>query len=272
MEMKKCTVAGATILFATLTMPVYLAGQQNLEPNKGHARYKFIDLGTFGGPASYITNGFDGILNNRGTAAGWADMSSPDPYPDFCFNPDCMISHAFASNDGALTDLGVLPGGASSSAWWTSSNGLILGNSQNGRIDPLAPGLPENRAVVWSNGRIIDLGTLEGGHESFGSSVNSHGQAVGLAFSTVPDPFSFFGSFYPYQGRAFLWQNGAMWDLGTLGRSRRPGVFCERARPSYRPVLHKLDAQSYYRDTHHRSVLLGEWQNAGHRYPWGHLR
>jgi probable HAF family extracellular repeat protein len=77
--------------------------------------------------------------------------------------------------------------------------------------------LPENRAVVWYNSRIIDLGTLEGGHESFGYSVNSHGQAVGLAFNTVPDPFSFFGSFYPYQGRAFLWQNGAMWDLGTLG-------------------------------------------------------
>ena len=29
---------------------------------------------------------------------GWADTSMPDPYPAFCFNLDCFVSHA--SNGG----------------------------------------------------------------------------------------------------------------------------------------------------------------------------
>ena len=209
----------AITLFAALAVPIRLAAQeqQQQDQNKEHTRYKLVDLGTFGGPASYFPNGFDGFLNNHGTAAGWADTSTPDPYPGFCFNLDCFVSHAFRSQNGVLTDLGVLPGGSSSSAFWISANGLIIGNSQNGQIDPLVAGLPENRAVLWQKGAITDLGTLEGGHESLASAVNSRGQAVGVFLNTVPDPFSFFAPFYPYQARAFLWENGTMQDLGTLG-------------------------------------------------------
>jgi hypothetical protein len=121
-------------LFAALAAPIQLAAQEQ-QKNKPRTRYKLIDLGTFGGPASYFSNGADGILNNRGTAAGWADTSTPDPYPAFCYNADCFVSHAFQSQNGVLTDLGVLPGGASSSAFWITPNGLILGNSENGQID-----------------------------------------------------------------------------------------------------------------------------------------
>ena len=203
-------------LFAALAIPVRLrlaAQEQPQEQGKEHTRYKLIDLGTFGGPASYFSNGFDGILNNRGTAVGWADTSTPDPFPAFCSNSDCFVSHAFRSQNGVLTDLGTLPHGVSSQAFWISPNGLIAGNAQNGQIDPLIPGFPEVRAVMWRNGRIIDLGTLEGGHESLVSTVNSRGQVVGVATNTIPDPFGFFG----IQTRAFLWQNGTMQDLGTLG-------------------------------------------------------
>jgi len=57
--------------------------------------YILIDLGSFGGLASYFPNGWDGFLNNQGMAAGWADTAAPDPFPGFCFNPDCLVSHAF---------------------------------------------------------------------------------------------------------------------------------------------------------------------------------
>jgi hypothetical protein len=55
--------------------PLGLTAQQNdaaQTKNAHHHHYQFIDLGTFGGPASYFSNGNDGILNSQGTAAGWA--------------------------------------------------------------------------------------------------------------------------------------------------------------------------------------------------------
>jgi probable HAF family extracellular repeat protein len=179
----------------------------------GVPRYRLVDLGTFGGPASYFPNGFDGILNNHGTAVGGANTSTPDP---FCFPaPSCFAEHAFIAQNGRITDLGVLEGGDTSLAGWISANGLVVGLSQNGEIDPLIPGFPEVRGVLWRNGEILDLGTLpEGGFESSANAVNNRGQVVGIALNTVEDPCSFFGF---TQARAFLWQNGAMQDLGTLG-------------------------------------------------------
>src|SRR5215510_6325856 len=57
--------------------------------------YQLIDLGTFGGPSSYLagSNGVTSpgavnqILNNQGTVAGWADTSTLDPFAPNCFNP-----------------------------------------------------------------------------------------------------------------------------------------------------------------------------------------
>jgi probable HAF family extracellular repeat protein len=205
-------------MFIASTLLVMAATPGLLAQESGrshHHHYRLIDLDTFGGPASYFPNGFDGFLNNHGTAAGWADTPAVDPYPGFCLDPNCHTAHAFEWSNGSVTDLGTLPGGASSQAFWISANGLIAGNSQNGEIDPLIPGLPEIRAVLWKHGQITNLGTLEGGHESLASAVNSHGQVVGALNNTIPDPFSMVGN--GYQVRAFLWQNAVMQDLGTLG-------------------------------------------------------
>ena len=199
-----------------------------------HHHYKLVDMGTFGGPESYI-NGFEYStfssvqdLNNAGTLTGWADTSKPDPYgPNFCFNGGCHVSHAFQWENGVKSDLGTLSGGLSSATSWISANGLIAGTSQNGETDPLDPGFPEDQAVLWRNGSIINLGTLpEGNYESGAQSVNSHGQVAGWALNTISDPYSmalwstlynFYEPLYPYQTRAFLWQDGSMQDLGTLG-------------------------------------------------------
>src|SRR5205823_4581434 len=59
-----------------------------------------------------------------------------------------------------------------------------------------------------------DLGTLEGGNESFATAVNSRRQVTGWSLNAIPDTFSFVGT---TQTRAFVWQHGAMQDLGTLG-------------------------------------------------------
>jgi probable HAF family extracellular repeat protein len=180
-------------------------------------RYRLIDMGTFGGPASYVNipDAYAQVLNDRGIVTGSADTSTPDPYQSFCFNEDCFVSHAFESHAGILRDLGVLPGGASSGANWISKNGLIVGESQNGTIDPLIPGFPELHAVLWNKGTIVDIGTVEGGNESIANSVNTRGQIVGWSLNGIPDDSSITG--LGYQTRAFVWQKGVMQDLGTLG-------------------------------------------------------
>ena len=194
-------------LLVALTIQALVAAQQA-------PRYRLVDLGTFGGPASYFSAGYDG-LNNHGTAVGLSNTTIADP---ICFVRNCFATHAFQWQNGLITDLGALPGGDVSQAVWISANGLTVGMSENGEFDPLVPGFPEVRGVLWRGGGIIDLGTLpEGGYESLANAVNNRGQAVGFAFNTVPDPCSLIG--FPTQTRAFIWQDGAMQDLGTLGGS-----------------------------------------------------
>jgi probable HAF family extracellular repeat protein len=118
---------------------------------------------------------------------------------------------------GVLTDLGALPGVNSSSPNWINERGWIVGNSENGEIDPLIGGT-QGHAVLWKEGQIIDLGTL-GGYQSLGSAVNNRGQVAGGALNAIPDPPSFGILGFPLgtQFRAFLWEEGVMRDLGTLG-------------------------------------------------------
>lgn len=205
------------ILLCTLAVPMGLAAQD--AHTTKHHHYKLIDIGTFGGPTAYGSiNGFGAqIINNSGVVSSFADTAMADPNtPNFCFNPDCFLSHAFHWQDGALKDIGALPGVNSSASGPINERGWSVGQSQNGVMIPLL-GTPEIRATLWKDDRIVDLGTL-GGNGSLASSLNNEGIVVGAAANTIPDPVSLFGDIFgPTQTRAFLWQNGAMHDLGTLG-------------------------------------------------------
>ena len=154
--MKKSMLLFVSIgsLCAALAVPFVATAQE--EKNEHHP-YKLIDMGTFGGPSSLFSNPDSRVINNRGTATGVADTPTPDPN---CFF-DCSVDHAFVWKNGVITDLGTLPGGQSSFAYWVNNRGLIVGQSQNGLIDPLT-GAPEVRGVLWRNGQILDLGTLGG--------------------------------------------------------------------------------------------------------------
>ena len=227
MNPKKLAITIVVILGVLLANQLPLCAQQSGK----HHHYKLIDLGTFGGPQSYLDpdNGLEignssPLLTKSGTVTGFADTSMPDLFaPNFCFE-DCFVAHAFQWQNGALTDLGAIPGGGSSVSTWITPNGLIAGLSQTGGTDPLFSGLPIVHAVLWQNGGITDLGTLpSGGYESEANAVNSRGQVVGAALNAVIDANSmasgtyWFGIPYSYQTRAFLWEKGVMRDLGTLG-------------------------------------------------------
>ena len=199
-------------LCAALTAPVLSSAQEH---NAKPSHYVVKDMGTFGGPNSFFfSSPIVDSVNNRGTVVGGADTGLPDPYAPNCFSPDCYILHAFKWKNGVLTDLGTLPGGYSSTAYWVNERGLIMGGSENGSFDPIT-GLPEQVAVRWEkDGSIVNLGTL-GGSFSFANAMNNRGEVIGLALNTVPDQYSFIGLGTETHG--FIWRNGYMEDLGTLG-------------------------------------------------------
>jgi probable HAF family extracellular repeat protein len=215
----------ALSLFAALVAPSQLTAQA---PEK-HPHYKLVDLGTLGGPHSYGSVNGDGfqLLNNGGVVSSYADTSSPDPNASFfCYVPDCFQAHAFRWKNGVMTDIGALPGTNNSAAASINSRGWSTGQSQSSMIDP-GIAIPEFRAVLWKLDGIVNLGTLPGGTESLGIYVNDSGQVVGISDNGVPDPFSSVFFFTGTQIHTFIWEDGVMRDIGTLGGpDAAPGSSC----------------------------------------------
>jgi probable HAF family extracellular repeat protein len=208
----------ALALLVGVASPGSAAGP-NSAPN--YPRYQLIDFGSLGGGNS-TSFGTSKQLNNRGQAIAQSETTIPDPYP-ICIGGDgCFVWHGVvADTKGVVTDLGSLPGSNNSVPVWISESGLIAGLSQYGVIDP-PTGFPQWQAVLWNRDRsILGLGTL-GGNCSTAYSVNSRSQVVGMALNAVaedPGIATFISIDCPAstQARAYLWQDGSMQDLGTLG-------------------------------------------------------
>ena len=192
-----------------------------------------MDLGTLGGPHSYGEINGMGIplLNNSGIVGSCADTAMPDPNAPDCQN--CFLAHAFRWKHGVMSDLGALPGVNFIAAGSTNARGWMAGQSNSSTIDPNL-GIPEIRAVLWKNhNHILDLGVLSGGTESLSVYVKDAGQVVGFSDNGVPNPNSLAFFFTGTQIHTFLWENGTMRDIGTLGgASAVPGVNCSDPEPS----------------------------------------
>lgn len=239
MKTPSCSSILVTALFAlAITAPV-LAQEQHQsaggETSHGVAakkrhHYKLFDMGTFGGAISGVVPaemiGSPNQMNRRGATVGFAGTPSPttpNNNPAICgfsiIAP--VVNHALKWENGVVTDLGSLAAPDNCSvATSINARGEITGQSENGVIDPVL-GFNELRGVLWKDGAILDLGTL-GGNVSAAAGINNRGQVVGFALNAVPDPFSIydfqlFGAPNGTQTRAFLWDNGVMRDLGTLG-------------------------------------------------------
>jgi probable HAF family extracellular repeat protein len=117
-----------------------------------------------------------------------------------------------ASTTYRVRGLGGL-GGPQSDARAINDAGQVVGSStqEEGPYDD-HENPPGQRAVLWENDAIRDLGTLTGGSgdDSFAWDINAAGQVVGLSTVGVDERN------YPIY-HAFLWEAGVMTDLGTLG-------------------------------------------------------
>ncbi len=200
-------------------------GAESLQATpSAQSRYTITDLGTLGGPTTKALG-----INENGQAVGASQSGS--------------VLYAFLWDDGTLTNLGDL-GGQGSWAYDINDAGQVVGGS------PLGGG--NNHAFRWQTNAMQDLGTL-GGTTSYAFEINNAGQAVGYA-CCAPDTYlshavlwgsggivdlgdldplwpaisaayglndagQVVGGSYDASANfhAFLWQNGSMQDLGTLG-------------------------------------------------------
>jgi probable HAF family extracellular repeat protein len=185
--------------------------------------YTLVDPGTLGGPSSYVA--LPGVpITRDGTVLGAADTTTPDsdvPSDDY---HDGYVQHAFTWRDGRLTDLGALPRAAddNSAIFGLNAHRIGVGVSDDGQVDPLTR-LPAQHATLFAHGQVTDLGTL-GGNESGAWFINAHGQVTGMSTNAVVDPSSQQSPFFPFfpfvaETRTFVWRDGVMRDIGTLGGS-----------------------------------------------------
>jgi probable HAF family extracellular repeat protein len=162
--------------------------------------------GNNGGNSSY---GF--AINNSGLIGGISENGSIDPatgYPE---------SNAVVWNRGQIINLGTF-GGTQSAAEMMNDRGQVVGVATNAIPDPFSfggdpfPATTQSRAFLWERGVMRDLGTL-GGPDAFGRYINQSGEVAGWSYTSyTPNPDTGIPTIHP-----FIWKNGKMTDLGTLG-------------------------------------------------------
>ena len=84
------------VLFTAMGLPICVFAQGNSaqDQNAKHHHYQLVDLGTLGGPNTYLSGPFTQILNNQGTVAAYANTATPNP------NANCAIP--FNANNGGV--------------------------------------------------------------------------------------------------------------------------------------------------------------------------
>jgi probable HAF family extracellular repeat protein len=163
------------------------------------------ELGNLPGGANSAISG----LNARGWIAGVSQNGETDPVLGF---PN---AHAVLWTEQDPIDLGTL-GGFQSNAVSVNDYGQVVGFSAvDTTPDPFSFLGATTHAFLWEKGIMRDLGTL-GGPDSFpglGGINQQRDLVVGASYlNSIPNETTGLPTLNP-----FLWKDGTMLDLGTLG-------------------------------------------------------
>jgi probable HAF family extracellular repeat protein len=161
-------------------------------------------------------NSIGGGDNNRGQIVGWAENAVHDPT---CISGGGLVqvlqfeAVVWELNDGRwqVRELPPYPGDPDSAATAINDAGQVVGIS--GTCDVAIGAYSAIHAVLWQNGRPIDLHNL-GGH-GWNTPVAINEQGVVAGFANQPDDLA--GGSLAFLPEAFIWTpEGGMRGLGTL--------------------------------------------------------
>jgi probable HAF family extracellular repeat protein len=165
-----------------------------------------IDLGTLGGTNSWMNWGG---INDSGEAVGMSETSVPDPDgEDVCGFGTRLTCRGFLWQNGHMSALPTL-GGNNGSASDINNRGQIAGTAETTVPDDSGC-LPSNPAkfslpVLWENGKIQQLPTVDDDPDGLSFAINDQGQAVGYS-GTCTNAI-----------HALLWENSTAFVLPDLG-------------------------------------------------------
>lgn len=172
-------------------------------------RGQVTDLGALPGNSGQNTS-FAAAINDDGLVTGISETGAVDPatgYPE---------AHAVVWKEGRILDFGTF-GGTQSFGYMVNDRGQVIGNALNAIPDPYSfggafPGTTQSRAFLWYKGTMRDLGTL-GGPDALAYINSESGKIAGYSYTNnAPNPTTGIPTIHP-----FVWDNGRMIDLGTLG-------------------------------------------------------
>ena len=169
---------------------------------------QILDLGILGSG----TESLGAFVNDAGQVIGFSTINTePDPVGFLGFP-----THTFIWQSGHMHDIGTLGGDDTftDSSCSHPPEGTVAGQSSTSTTLNSDTGLPTFDPFLWDHGKMTDLGTL-GGTWGFAHCTNHRRQVIG-ASSLAATPIACTDG-HLTGCHAFLWENGQMRDLGTLG-------------------------------------------------------
>jgi len=154
---------------------------------------RFVDIHATLSSFYYTSDGE--VINNRGSVAGVADPFADEAVRGFLYRQGrSELVPTLGGEFSFITGLNNLDGVV---GWASNATGSVND--------------PNYHAILYRDGRLHDLGTLPGGLRSQAFDINDRWQIVGASETgtlKIGNP-----------EHPFLFQNGKMTDLGTLGAS-----------------------------------------------------